>query len=168
MGEDAITRRVKELISRVTNIPVDELADDADFIDDLALDSIDRAESVVDVDYEFKLGFPEEELLNLRTVRQTADLVRTVLAEKAIRQPILQKIKEAVSKVTKIRPENISDDEHFIDDLYLDSSSLLEIGLDVDFEFKLGATEEQLMELRSVQQTVDLVRKIQAEKEAQR
>jgi hypothetical protein len=36
----------------------------------------------VDVDFEFKLGVPEERLQQLRTVQDSVDLVLQVLAEK--------------------------------------------------------------------------------------
>ncbi len=70
---------------------------------------------------------------------------------------IRAKIKEIISNVTSIEPAEIADNASFIDDLELDSLSLMEIGVDVDFEFKLGVPEERLQELRTVQDSVDLV-----------
>ncbi len=70
---------------------------------------------------------------------------------------IRAKIKEIISNVTSIDPSEIADNASFIDDLELDSLSLMEIGVDVDFEFKLGVPEERLQELRTVQDSVDLV-----------
>lgn len=70
---------------------------------------------------------------------------------------IRAKIKEIISNVTSIEPEEIADNAHFIDELELDSLSLMEIGVDVDFEFKLGVPEERLQDLRTVQDSVDLV-----------
>lgn len=70
---------------------------------------------------------------------------------------IRQKIKEIISNVTSIDPSQISDQASFVEDLQLDSLSLLEIGVDVDYEFKLGVPEERLQELRTVQDSVDLV-----------
>ena len=70
---------------------------------------------------------------------------------------IRAKIKEIISNVANIDPAEIGDKASFIDDLQLDSLSLLEIGVDVDYEFKLGVPEEKLQELRTVQDTVHLV-----------
>ncbi len=70
---------------------------------------------------------------------------------------VKSKIKEIISNVTSIDPAEISDNANFVDDLDLDSLSLLEIGVDVDYEFKLGVPEERLQELRTVQDSVDLV-----------
>jgi acyl carrier protein len=72
-------------------------------------------------------------------------------------QEIRSQIKEIISNVTAIPADEISDDASFVDDLDLDSLSLLEIGVDVDYAFKLGVPEERLQELRTVQDSVSLV-----------
>lgn len=70
---------------------------------------------------------------------------------------IRAKIKDVIANVTGIDPSEIGDQASFVDDLQLDSLSLLEIGVDVDYEFKLGVPEERLQALRTVQDAVDLV-----------
>jgi len=73
---------------------------------------------------------------------------------------ITQKIKEIIAEVADLDTSEIEDRAHFIDDLQLDSLSLLEIGVDVDYEFKLGAAEERLSKLRTIPETVLLVEEI--------
>ena len=68
------------------------------------------------------------------------------------------KIKEIISNITNIDPEEIGDTDSFTKDLDLDSLSLLEIGVDVDYEFQLGLPEERMRGIDSVNQTVELVR----------
>ncbi len=75
---------------------------------------------------------------------------------------IRTKIKEIISQVTGIPPGDISDGASYREDLDLDSLSLLEIGVDVDYEFKLGLPEEDLQTLETIQETVDLVLRHQA------
>lgn len=70
---------------------------------------------------------------------------------------VAAQIKEIIANVAGIDVESITDSASFMDDLQLDSLSLLEIGVDVDYAFKLGVPEEQLQDLRTVQDTVDLV-----------
>ena len=70
---------------------------------------------------------------------------------------IRAKVKEIIANVTNIDPQDIADDASFEDDLQLDSLSLLEIGVDVDYEYKLGLPEEELGQLRTVADAVDLV-----------
>lgn len=73
---------------------------------------------------------------------------------------VRSQIKEIIANVTNLDPGEIADDARFVEDLDLDSLSLLEIGVDVDYEFRLGVPEERLQELRTVQDSVDLVMQV--------
>ncbi len=84
MDVDVIRTKIKEIISNVTNIDPEEIGNNASFVDDLQLDSLSLLEIGVDVDYEFKLGVPEERLGKIQTVQDSVDLVQEVLAEKAV------------------------------------------------------------------------------------
>ena len=81
-------------------------------------------------------------------------------------QEIGAKIKEIIADVANLDAEEIDDQATFVEDLSLDSLSLLEIGVDIDYHFKLGVPDERLKELRSVQDAVELVQQIQAGKAA--
>jgi acyl carrier protein len=70
---------------------------------------------------------------------------------------IQHKVKEIIASVANLDPVAIGDEATFIEDLGLDSLSLLEIGVDVDYAFKLGVPEERLQDLRTVADTVALV-----------
>ena len=83
MDVEQIRGKIKEVISNVTNIETGEIGDNASFVDDLQLDSLSLLEIGVDVDYEFKLGVPEERLGELRTVQDAVELVQQCLAERA-------------------------------------------------------------------------------------
>ncbi len=72
-------------------------------------------------------------------------------------QEIREKVKEIIADVAGIDPQGVGDEAHFFEDLDLDSLALLEMGVDVDYAFKLGAPDEELKELRTVPQTVALV-----------
>ncbi len=76
---------------------------------------------------------------------------------------ILTKIKEIIADVANLDPGEIGDDATF-EELSLDSLSLLEIGVDVDYQFKLGVPDERLKELRSVKDTLELVQQVLQEK----
>lgn len=73
------------------------------------------------------------------------------------RQEISAKVKEIIASVANLEPSEIADDASFVEDLSLDSLSLLEIGVDVDYAFRLGVPEERLQQLRTVADTVNLV-----------
>ena len=83
INAEEIRAKVKQIISNVTNIPVEEIGDQASYVDDLNLDSLSLLEIGVDVDYEFKLGLPEEEMQDVRTVQDAVNLVVQRLKEKA-------------------------------------------------------------------------------------
>ncbi len=84
MTAEEIRSTVKKLISNVTGIPTPEIDDHASFQDDLDLDSLSLLEVGVDVDYEFKLGMPEEDLQSLATVDDVVNLVLQHVGEAAV------------------------------------------------------------------------------------
>lgn len=73
------------------------------------------------------------------------------------RAEITDRVKQIISNVTNIAPAALADAASFTRDLDLDSLSLLEIGVDVDYEFQLGLPEERMRGLDSVSDTVALV-----------
>ncbi|MCB1037072.1 MAG: acyl carrier protein [Acidobacteria bacterium] len=75
MNAEEIRKKIKEIISNVTGIPASEIDDGASYREDLDLDSLSLLEIGVDVDYEFKLGLPEEDLQTLQTIPETVQLV---------------------------------------------------------------------------------------------
>ena len=81
MNDDVVTirTRVKEIIANVTGIPVEEIGDADHLVDDLDLDSLSLMEIGVDVDYEYRLGLPEETLQGIRKVDDAVQLVRRQL-----------------------------------------------------------------------------------------
>jgi acyl carrier protein len=83
MDAAEIKGRIKEIIANITNIDPSEIEDDASFTADLDLDSLSLLEIGVDVDYEFKLGLPEEAMRGVDSVNATCQLVETRLEKKA-------------------------------------------------------------------------------------
>ena len=72
-------------------------------------------------------------------------------------EEIRHKVKEIIANVTGITAQEIPDQASFEEDLDLDSLSLLEVGVDVDYTFKLGVPEEDLQGLRTLDDVVTLV-----------
>ena len=68
-------------------------------------------------------------------------------------------VKQAISKVTGIKVESISDSASYVEDLGLDSLSILEITVSVENQFKFQASDEELSSIRTVEDTVHLVKK---------
>jgi acyl carrier protein len=74
-------------------------------------------------------------------------------------EAIKAKVKEAINQVTGIDAGTISDSSSYDQDLGLDSLSILEIAVCVEQQFKFHATDEDLSSIRTVQDTVELVRR---------
>jgi acyl carrier protein len=70
---------------------------------------------------------------------------------------IRSRIKQIISQVAGIDPAKIGDHATLRDELNLDSLSLLEIGVDVDYAFKLGLPDERYREVASLDDMVGLV-----------
>ncbi len=86
MDAEEIRARIKQIIANVTNIPVEQIGDQAAYREDLDLDSLSLLEIGVDVDYEFKLGLPDEQMQGVRTVQDAVDLVLRCLSERPVQQ----------------------------------------------------------------------------------
>ncbi len=70
---------------------------------------------------------------------------------------IRSRIKQIIGQVAGLDPAKIGDHATLRDELNLDSLSLLEIGVDVDYAFKLGLPDERYREVQSLDDMVDLV-----------
>ncbi len=82
MEASEVKAKIKEIISTVSSIPVEDIEDHASYSDDLGLDSLTLLEIGVDMDYEFKLGLPEERLQHIRSVQDAFDVVMETLVAK--------------------------------------------------------------------------------------
>ena len=80
---DEIRSRIKGCIASVTSLNPSEIADDASYADDLALDSLSILETVVEVEYQFGIKVPEKEMEDIRTVEDTVRLVQMYLCGEA-------------------------------------------------------------------------------------
>jgi acyl carrier protein len=80
---------------------------------------------------------------------------------------IRAKIKEVIANVADLDAAEIGDHADLRQDLNLDSLSLLEIGVDVDYAFQLGIEdlEDRLANLRTLDEVVALVEKLRAERQ---
>jgi acyl carrier protein len=77
---------------------------------------------------------------------------------------IRDSIKRVIANISDIDLEAIGDSASFKEDLGLDSLVLLEIAVDIGLQFQLDIPEEQLMQLHTVQDTVELVQQCLAVK----
>lgn len=79
MQVEEIRDKIKQSISRITGIGVDEIQDGSSYRNDLGLDSLSMLELTVDIEYAFKIKVPEERLAEIKTVQDTVRLVQEYL-----------------------------------------------------------------------------------------
>jgi acyl carrier protein len=83
MSVDEIRDKIKKCIANITYINLDRIADNASYVDDLAIDSLSILEIVVEVEYQFQIKVPEDELSAIRSVDDTVETVQKYLRAKA-------------------------------------------------------------------------------------
>ena len=67
---------IKEILSDYSEVPVDEIQDDADLAADLSLNSLDVVNIVVAFEEHFGIEIPDGDLVKLRTVRDIKEYLR--------------------------------------------------------------------------------------------
>jgi len=67
------------------------------------------------------------------------------------------KVKNSIAKITNISFDQIPDHASYKDDLQLDSLTILEIAVDAEYQFQVKLTDDDLGELRTVDDTVRMV-----------
>jgi len=72
-------------------------------------------------------------------------------------EEVKARIKEIIGNVAGIDPASIQDGDDVRSDLNLDSLFLVEIGVEVDFIFRLNLSDERYREINSVSEMAELV-----------
>lgn len=65
---DTIKQEIKTLVSEITEIPEEELKEDASFFEDLGVDSMMALEIVASIEKKYKLVIPEEKIPTIRSL----------------------------------------------------------------------------------------------------
>ncbi len=74
-----VTTRLQKLISDELAIDLDKVLVDADLFDDLNFDSLDTVEMVISIENEFDIEIADDDIDDLRTVRQISNLVQDLI-----------------------------------------------------------------------------------------
>lgn len=80
MERAQLLEKLKSLAVDTLEIDADKITEDASFADDLEADSLDLVELVMELEGEFDIRIPEEELEGVETVGQALDLVEQKLS----------------------------------------------------------------------------------------
>ena len=85
-GEDAVERRVLEVIADRTQTPIEQITRDSRLVPELT-DSLGATEVVMDLEEEFEGSIPDEAAEQIATVGQLIDHVKTHLASVSANAP---------------------------------------------------------------------------------
>lgn len=83
MDEQAIRHKIKTAITKISDIAFEDIADNASFGDDLGLDSLVLLEISVEIELEFGLEVPEDDIKQLKTVQDAVEFVQQALVGQA-------------------------------------------------------------------------------------
>ena len=73
---------------------------------------------------------------------------------------IITGLAEIVEEVTGIEPSEVTPEKSFVDDLDIDSLSMVEIAVQTEDRYGVEIPDEDLAKLRTVQDPVDYIQKI--------
>ncbi|MDR4509218.1 MAG: phosphopantetheine-binding protein [Candidatus Brocadiaceae bacterium] len=84
MNAEEIEKGVTSIVAEVTELEEQEIWDkrDANFFQDLEIDSLLALEILALIEKKFKVQIPEEKLVDITSLSATIDLTKSVLAEK--------------------------------------------------------------------------------------
>ena len=72
-----IEKKIKEVIADKLGKSVDEIKDEASFIEDLGADSLDIVDMIMKLEEEFGISIPDEDLDKIRTVKDAIDYIKS-------------------------------------------------------------------------------------------
>jgi acyl carrier protein len=79
MEREEILSRVKEVVSDVLGVPVEEIDEEAEFVADLGAESIQSLELVASFEEEFEIEMDEERALQVQSVGDAIDFIAEYL-----------------------------------------------------------------------------------------
>ena len=71
-----LNEEIKKIVSEVSEIPAEELKDDAEFGNELEIDSMMALEIVAKIEKEYKVTIPEEEIPKVRSLKNIYELLK--------------------------------------------------------------------------------------------
>ena len=73
------------------------------------------------------------------------------------RAEVLQVMREKAEQLLEVAPEDVQEDKSFVDDLQVDSLSLVEYTMDLEDAFDIELPEEELVDVKTIGAFVDVI-----------
>lgn len=80
--QNDVEQEIVEIIAEISGFETEEITPDANFFQDLEIDSIKAIEITVAIEKKFKISVRDEDVPNITTVREAVDMVQGLLAAK--------------------------------------------------------------------------------------
>jgi acyl carrier protein len=71
-----IFEKVREIVSNILGVDLEEITMESSFMDDLGADSLDVVELIMDLQDEFSLEIPDEEAEKIQTVSDVVEYIK--------------------------------------------------------------------------------------------
>lgn len=81
MSEDIATK-VKNIIAESLGVDINEVTENASFVNDLGADSLDNVELVMTLEEQFGIEIPDEDAEKIQTVGQAIEYIKNKLEQK--------------------------------------------------------------------------------------
>lgn len=75
-------KKVKEIISKIIKVPMDQLGNDDDLVEKHGMDSLARVEIMTELEKEFDILIEDSEAIKLRTVKLCFQLIDKQMSKK--------------------------------------------------------------------------------------
>ncbi|MHC5083060.1 MAG: acyl carrier protein [Planctomycetota bacterium] len=77
---ETLSQRVIELISDQHDVAANQITLESQFVADLAFDSLDRVEFMMEIEEEFDIAVPDELIENIITVRNAVETIQRLIS----------------------------------------------------------------------------------------
>jgi acyl carrier protein len=72
---------IRKLISDITEVPIEEITDSAQFVQDLGVDSMVALEIVASIEKKYRVAIPEEKIPTIRCLGDVCNLLQELVKE---------------------------------------------------------------------------------------
>ena len=76
--KDEFAQEIKELVSDITELPIEKLDLDADLFKDLSVDSLKAIEIVAAFEKKYRIIIPEDDIPKITTIRQIVEYTKNI------------------------------------------------------------------------------------------
>ena len=79
ISNEALEREIRVIIAEITEIELEKITPEANFVDHLGMDSMMALEILAAVEKKYKVQIPEDKLMRLKNLQETVKLTQEYL-----------------------------------------------------------------------------------------